>query len=111
MIPLEIWRKSCCSEVVCYITMDAQQKSIANPSLLGWCELKARSSLSDDEFAVLPGWCFERSAVMQLHKVRCKINEPAGRMLLNSLLGAVHQGTTLPHIHPHHHHCLEGWLR
>lgn len=40
---------------------------------------------------------------MQLHRVRCKINEPAGRMLLTSLLGAVYQSPALPHIHPPHH--------
>lgn len=76
-----------------------------SPLPSGWCELQAFSSciFLDDGLAVLHRPYFERGAVMQLHRVRCKINEPAGRMLLNSLLGAVYQSPALPHIHPHHH--------
>lgn len=76
-----------------------------SPLPLGWCELQAFSSciFLDDVLVVLHRPYFERGAVMQLHRVRCKINEPAGRMLLDSLLGAVYQSPALPHIHPHHH--------
>lgn len=89
------------------------EKSPVKPWLLGPCELKALSSstLSGDPFAVLPRLYFQRCSVMQFHKVRCKINEPTGRMLLNNLLGAVYQTPALPYIHSHVHHCLQECLR
>lgn len=99
---------------MCCLTVDVLGKSFAKPLPLGWCELQAFSSciFLVDALAVLHRPYFERGAVMQLHRVRCKINEPAGRMLLNSLLGAVYQSPALPHIHPHHHQpLLQGGLR
>lgn len=93
---------------MCCLTVDVLGKSFAKPLPLGWCELQAFRSciFLVDALAVLHRPYFERGAVMQLHRVRCKINEPAGRMLLNSLLGAVYQSPALPHIHPHHHQPL-----